>query len=141
LTRKHLEQICGFLQYVTQTYTSLTSSFFLFHMTINLWRPGLCIWIRWSKNEKLLNGSQMLFTPSGWFDNAHNDGNFFWTVSPAAAKVVFEQLGSMLETTKLHASNYCTKIDDRPMEKTPQSWDIWLFQTRRQICLGFVLSL
>jgi hypothetical protein len=32
-------------------------------------------------------------TPSGWFDDAHKDGNFIWTVPPAAAEVVVEQLG------------------------------------------------
>jgi hypothetical protein len=31
--------------------------------------------------------------PSGWFDDAHNDGNFVWTVPPAAGEVVVEQLG------------------------------------------------
>jgi hypothetical protein len=32
-------------------------------------------------------------TPSGWFDNAHKNGNFVSTVPPAAAEVVVEQLG------------------------------------------------
>lgn len=40
LSRKRLEQIRGFLQYVTQTYTSLTSYLIGFHMTIDSWRPG-----------------------------------------------------------------------------------------------------
>ncbi len=40
LNRKRLEQIRGFLQYVTQTYTSLTSFLIGFHMTIDSWRPG-----------------------------------------------------------------------------------------------------
>jgi hypothetical protein len=31
-------------------------------------------------------------TPSGWFYDAHIDGNFVWTVPPAAAEVVVEQL-------------------------------------------------
>jgi hypothetical protein len=31
--------------------------------------------------------------PSGWFDDAHNMGNFVWNVPPAAAEVVVEQLG------------------------------------------------
>jgi hypothetical protein len=34
-----------------------------------------------------------ILVPSGWFDDAHNDGNFIWTVPPAAAEVVVEQLG------------------------------------------------
>ena len=40
LSSKHLEQIRGFLQYVTQTYTSLTSFLIGFHMTIDVWRCG-----------------------------------------------------------------------------------------------------
>jgi hypothetical protein len=32
-------------------------------------------------------------SPSGWFDDDHNDGNFVWTVPPATAEVVVEQLG------------------------------------------------
>ena len=40
LSRKRLEQIRGFLQYVVQTYTSLTSYLIGFHMTIDAWRPG-----------------------------------------------------------------------------------------------------
>jgi hypothetical protein len=40
LSRKRLEQIRGFLQYVTQTYTSLASVLIGFHMTIDSWRPG-----------------------------------------------------------------------------------------------------
>ena len=31
--------------------------------------------------------------PSGWFDDAHEFGNFVWNVPPAAAEVVVEQLG------------------------------------------------
>jgi hypothetical protein len=34
-----------------------------------------------------------VLSPSGWFHNTHNDGNFVWTVPPAAAEVVVEQLG------------------------------------------------
>ena len=30
---------------------------------------------------------------SGWFDDAHNPGNYIWSVPPAAAEVVVEQLG------------------------------------------------
>jgi hypothetical protein len=30
--------------------------------------------------------------PSGWFDDAHNFGNFVWNVPPAAKEVVVEQL-------------------------------------------------
>jgi hypothetical protein len=40
MSRKRLEQIRGFLQYVCQTYTSLTSYLIGFHMTIDSWRPG-----------------------------------------------------------------------------------------------------
>jgi hypothetical protein len=40
LNRKRLEQIRGFLQYVTQTYTSLTSYLIGVHMTIDSWREG-----------------------------------------------------------------------------------------------------
>jgi hypothetical protein len=40
LSRKRLEQIRDFLQYVCQTYTSLTSYLIGFHMTIDSWRPG-----------------------------------------------------------------------------------------------------
>jgi hypothetical protein len=40
LNRKRLEQIRGFLQYVTQTYTTLTSYLIGFHMTIDSWREG-----------------------------------------------------------------------------------------------------
>ncbi len=40
LSRVCLEQIRGFLQYVCQTYTSLTSYLISFHMTIDSWRPG-----------------------------------------------------------------------------------------------------
>jgi hypothetical protein len=40
LSRKRLEQIRGFLQYVIQTYTSLASHLIGFHMTIDGWRPG-----------------------------------------------------------------------------------------------------
>jgi hypothetical protein len=40
LSRKRLEQIRGFLQYVCQTYKSLTSYLIGFHMTIDSWRPG-----------------------------------------------------------------------------------------------------
>jgi hypothetical protein len=39
LSWKRLEQIRGFLQYVTQTYTSLASYLIGFHMTIDSWRP------------------------------------------------------------------------------------------------------
>jgi hypothetical protein len=39
LPRKRLEQIQGFLQYVTQTFTSLTSFLIGFHMTIDSWSP------------------------------------------------------------------------------------------------------
>jgi hypothetical protein len=35
-------------------------------------------------------------TPSGWFDNAHKDGNFVWTVPPAAAEVAVEQLVGLI---------------------------------------------
>ncbi len=31
--------------------------------------------------------------PNGWFDDAHNEGNFVWTVPPAAAETNVEQLG------------------------------------------------
>jgi hypothetical protein len=34
-----------------------------------------------------------LLQPSGWFDDAHDNRNFVWTVPPAAAEVVVEQLG------------------------------------------------
>jgi hypothetical protein len=40
LSRKRLEQIQGLLQYVVQTYTSLSSYLIGFHMTIDAWRPG-----------------------------------------------------------------------------------------------------
>jgi hypothetical protein len=40
LSRKRLEQIQGFLQYVIQTYMSLASYLIGFHMTIDGWRPG-----------------------------------------------------------------------------------------------------
>jgi hypothetical protein len=40
LNRKRLEQIRGCLQYVTQTYTSLTSYLIGLHMTIDSWRSG-----------------------------------------------------------------------------------------------------
>jgi hypothetical protein len=40
LSRKRLEQIRGFLQYVIQTYSSFTSYLIGFHMTIDSWRPG-----------------------------------------------------------------------------------------------------
>jgi hypothetical protein len=36
-----------------------------------------------------------ILSSSGWFDDGHNDGNFVWTVPPAAAEVVVEQLGFM----------------------------------------------
>jgi hypothetical protein len=39
LSRKRLEQIRGFLQYIIQTYTSLASYLIGFHMTIDSWRP------------------------------------------------------------------------------------------------------
>jgi hypothetical protein len=32
-------------------------------------------------------------TPEGWFLDAHAGGNFIWSVPPAAAEVVVEQLG------------------------------------------------
>jgi hypothetical protein len=31
--------------------------------------------------------------PSGWFDDAHEFGNFVWNIPPAAAEVVVEHLG------------------------------------------------
>jgi hypothetical protein len=40
MNRKRLEQIWGFLQYITQTYTSLTSYLIGFHMTIDSWHEG-----------------------------------------------------------------------------------------------------
>ena len=40
MNHKRLEQIQGFLQYVTQTYTSMTSYIIGFHMTIDLWQKG-----------------------------------------------------------------------------------------------------
>jgi hypothetical protein len=40
LSRKRLEQIRGFLQYVAQTYPSLASFLIGFHMTIDSWRAG-----------------------------------------------------------------------------------------------------
>jgi hypothetical protein len=40
MNQKRLEQIRGFLQYVTQTYTSMTSYLIGFHMTIDSWRRG-----------------------------------------------------------------------------------------------------
>jgi hypothetical protein len=40
LDRKRLEQIRGFLQYVAQTYTSMTSYMIGFHMTIDSWRKS-----------------------------------------------------------------------------------------------------
>jgi hypothetical protein len=40
MSRKRLEQIRGFLQYVTQTYTGLTLFLIGFHMTIDSWRGG-----------------------------------------------------------------------------------------------------
>jgi hypothetical protein len=40
MNRKRLEQIRGFLKYVTQTYTSLTSYLIGLHMTIDSWRSG-----------------------------------------------------------------------------------------------------
>jgi hypothetical protein len=40
LNRKRLEQIRGFLQYVAQTYTSITSYLIGIHMAIDSWRPG-----------------------------------------------------------------------------------------------------
>jgi hypothetical protein len=40
LNQKCLEQIWGFLQYVTQTYTSLTSYLLGVHMTIDSWQRG-----------------------------------------------------------------------------------------------------
>ena len=38
-------------------------------------------------------GTLVHLTPEGWFDDAHNPGNFMWTPPPAAADVVAEQLG------------------------------------------------
>ena len=35
----------------------------------------------------------IVLTPTGWFDDAHDFGNFVWTVPPATAEVVVEQLG------------------------------------------------
>jgi hypothetical protein len=32
-------------------------------------------------------------SPAGWFSEAHGQGNFIWSVPPAAAEVVVEQLG------------------------------------------------
>jgi hypothetical protein len=40
MNRKRLEQIRGFLQYVTQMYTSMTSYLIGIHMTIDSWREG-----------------------------------------------------------------------------------------------------
>jgi hypothetical protein len=40
LNRKQLEQIRGFLQYITQTYTSMTSYLIGIYMTIDSWRDG-----------------------------------------------------------------------------------------------------
>jgi hypothetical protein len=40
MDRKRLEQIRGFLQYVTQTYTSFASYLIGLHMTIDSWRDG-----------------------------------------------------------------------------------------------------
>jgi hypothetical protein len=40
LNRKRLDQIRGFLQYVAQTYTSLTSYLIGVHMTIDSWQKG-----------------------------------------------------------------------------------------------------
>jgi hypothetical protein len=45
-----------------------------------------------------------VLNPSGWFDNAHDFGNFVWTVPPAAAEVVVEQLGfvCLKQPTAMH---------------------------------------
>jgi hypothetical protein len=40
MSQKRLKQIRGFLQYVTQTYTTLASFLIGFHMTIDSWRAG-----------------------------------------------------------------------------------------------------
>jgi hypothetical protein len=40
MNRKRLEQIWGFLQYVSQTYTPFTLYLIGLHMTINSWHPG-----------------------------------------------------------------------------------------------------
>jgi hypothetical protein len=40
LSRKRLEQIRGFLMYVTRTYVRMAPYMIGFHTTIDLWRPG-----------------------------------------------------------------------------------------------------
>jgi hypothetical protein len=44
--------------------------------------------------EDVTTGLQFKWlTPEGWFTDAHAQGNFIWSVPPAAAEVVVEQLG------------------------------------------------
>jgi hypothetical protein len=58
MDRKRLEQIRGFLQYVTQTYTSFSSYLIGLHMTIDSWRDGRDLegWrlpiLQWRREDK-----------------------------------------------------------------------------------------
>jgi hypothetical protein len=59
------------------------------HLDPTVREPKISEWI-----EDVTRGLDFkILSPSGWFDDAHNDGNFVWTVPPAAAEVVVEQLG------------------------------------------------
>jgi hypothetical protein len=64
-------------------------TFIPLHLDPGVREPRVVNWL-----EDVTRGLDFeMLTPEGWFANAHNPGNFIWTVPPAAAKVVVEQLG------------------------------------------------
>jgi hypothetical protein len=63
-----------------------------------------------------------VLSPSGWFDDAHNNGNFIWTVPPAAAEVVVEQLGFIRLKRPNSMHLIIVPSNDGMMETTFESW-------------------
>jgi hypothetical protein len=51
--------------------------------------PGLKPWL----NRLMAGLSPIFLTPEGWYTTGDGLGTFVWITSPAAAKVVVEQLG------------------------------------------------
>jgi hypothetical protein len=70
-------------------------TFILLHLTPT--NPESKVWEWFDKVTKGLDFSWL--TPVGWFSEAHTQGNFIWSILPAAAEVVVKQLGFALQHT------------------------------------------
>jgi hypothetical protein len=64
-------------------------TFIPLHLTAHAREPKVKEWF-----EGATSGLDFSWlSPAGWFSDAHTQGNFIWSVPPAAAEVVVEQLG------------------------------------------------